>query len=155
MQRFLARAHAHTIIRACWVSWQPDNHEHAARYHSVNLLSWLRVFSEMMYCQKNGSCYDIMDESALANLVESFSPGEFQFCLATVVRKFAGTPFSAFLLAAEICICFVFFASIPNTRKDSVFYFLAIIFASFIVKTVVEVAFFVAIYFYTSSYTFW
>ncbi|CAA91983.2 Serpentine Receptor, class T [Caenorhabditis elegans] len=94
-----------------------------------------------MQCDDDGSsCHIEKDHGFLATLVESFT---------------AGTPFSAFLLAGEICFVITLFASIPNTRKDSVFCFLATIFAPFLVKTSVEVAYFISIYFYTSSYTFW
>ncbi|CAL2049375.1 unnamed protein product [Caenorhabditis brenneri] len=94
----------------------------------------------MMVCEDDGDCYNVKNATVLATLQEAFT---------------AGTPFSAFLLALEICLCLMFFASIPNTRKDPIFCFLAIVFAPYLVKTSVEVAYFIAIYFYTSSYTFW
>ncbi|CAI2356491.1 unnamed protein product [Caenorhabditis sp. 36 PRJEB53466] len=93
----------------------------------------------MMICEKNGTCYTVKDQNVLSSLVEAFA---------------SGSPFSAFLLAAEIYLCLMFLCSIPNTRKDFIFWYLATIFAPFIVKMTVEAAFFISIYFYTSSYTY-
>ncbi|UMM40414.1 hypothetical protein L5515_017056 [Caenorhabditis briggsae] len=87
-----------------------------------------------------GNCYTVKNASILSVIEDALQPG---------------SPFSAFLLAVEICLCFIFLFSIPNTRKDSIFCFLAIVLAPYLVKTTVEVAYFVSIYFYTASYTFW